>query len=172
MFQKNIYDHDVKESERNFLESIQKTKNSDALLLLLKKRLLEVLKLRELYETTLASSKEEQYRESSVMHASLEKLEKHDGKMDLIHYCATLLDDFDKDRSYKYGLSEVEIYKTRYIYGSVEAIIKEAIKNITVLQKDLLSRVEDERKKIETKFHAQYAMEQSMEHKLKDRSYV
>ena len=161
MFQKDLYDHDVKESEINFLEGIQKAKNSDELLLLLKKRLLEVLKLRQMYETTLASSKKEQYRESSVMHTSIAKLEKHSEEEDLIYYCALLLDDFDKDRSYNYGLSEIQIYETRYIYGSVEAIVKEAINSVAVFQKDFLSRVKEERVKIETQLHTQYTLDQT-----------
>lgn len=141
MFQKPIYDNDVKESEANFLSGIQKAKNDDEILVLLKKRLLEVLKLRELYETTLASSKDEQYRESSVMSFSIEKLKRYDAEMDLINYCALLLDAFDKDREYNNGLREEKIYKTRYIYGSVQAIVEHEIRKIANYKEDFLSKV-------------------------------
>lgn len=156
MFQKDIYDNDIKESKANFLFGIQKSKNDDEILVLLKKRLLEVLKLRELYETTLASSKNEQYRESSVMSFSIEKLKKYDDNTELVNYCALLLDDFDKDREYNYGLREIKIYKTRYIYGSVQSIIEHEIKDIENYKVDFLSKVYSQKDKLESQFCHQY----------------
>ena len=67
MFQKERYQQDEKTSQTNFTVSLLAASNDESVLECLKTRLLEVLKLREVYETTLASSNDEQYRESTVM---------------------------------------------------------------------------------------------------------
>ncbi len=166
MFQKDIYDKDVKESETNFLSGMEQSKNNNEILKLLKKRLLEVLKLRELYETSLASSKNEQYRESSVMGFSIDKLKKYAQEKELINYCALLLDAFDKDREYNYGLREEKIYKTRYIYGSVQAIVEYEIKKIETFKSGFLSKVHIRKEQIEEGFHKQYKQESQEQKKV------
>ena len=155
-FNKKAYDKQVKRSEKAFLSGISKAKDDDQILKLLKKRLLDVLELRELYETTHATSKGELYRESSVISHSIEKIMKHNDNSELIHYCALVLDDFDKDRGYKYGLYDEKIYKTRYIYGAVQSIVEYEINCIETVREGFLPRVKKEKEKIEVELHQQY----------------
>lgn len=156
-FTNKTYDRQVKTSEKNFVSGMNEAKNNDQILKLLKKRLLDVLELRHAYETVYSTSKSERYRESSVMSEAIDRLIKHNDNTELINYCASVLDDFDKDREYKYGLREEQIYKTRYIYGSVQSIIESEIDRIETFQEGFLSQVQIERDKIEASFRQQYS---------------
>ena len=159
MFQRELYREDVEISKSNFNNGLLEAKHHHEALILLKTRLMEALKLREVYETTLASSKNEQYRESSVMGTSINTLRKHEHETDLVHYCALLLDAFDKDREYKYGQREVELYKTRYIFGSVEAIVEYEISLLESFEEGITAKINNEKEKIEVGFRKLYSEE-------------
>lgn len=158
-FDKHTYDTQKEESEMTFHRGMRNAKNNDDILRLIKKRLYERFILRQNYATTHATDKEELYRESSVMSFSIEKLKKYDDETDLIHYCALLLDAFDKDREYNYGLRDEKLYTTRYIYGSVQAIVQDEIKEIENYRTGFLAKVYAQKEKIQTQFHKQYAEE-------------
>lgn len=155
-FDARTYNKEKEKSEMTFHTGMRNAKNHDDILPLIKKRLVERLTLRQSYETTHATDKEELYRESSVMSYSLEKLKKYDDETDLIHYCALLLDAFDKDREYNYGLRDEKIYKTRYIYGSVQAIVEDEIKEIENYQIGFLTKVYAQKEKIQNDFRKEY----------------
>lgn len=155
-FDKHAYKKQKETSETNFHSGMHRAKNNDDILALIKKRLYERFMLRQAYETTHATDKEELYRESSVMSYSLEKLRKYDDETDLIHYCALLLDAFDKDREYNYGLRDEKIYTTRYIYGSVQAIVEDEIKEIENYQIGFLTKVYAQKEKIQNDFRKEY----------------
>lgn len=158
-FDKQAYENTKKSSEENFISGMQKAKNDDEILVKLKVRLMELLELRQDYETTHATDKEEFYRESSVMSHSIETLEEYFDEMNLIDYCALLLDIFDKDREYNYGLREDKIYKTRYIYGSVQAIVEDEIKEVEKYHEGLLDKVYTRKEQLENDFTKQYAQD-------------
>lgn len=147
-FKKVDYDKRVKTSKANFNVGMSEAKSNEDILALLKTRLLDLLTLREHYETTHASSKNELYRESDVMSSSIDKLKKHEDESELINYCALLLEGFDKDREYNYGLREEKIYTTRYIYGSVQAIVESTIEDIENYSQGFLAKVSTQKKQI------------------------
>ena len=159
MFQKEIHGKDVEISRSNFTTGLLTAKNHEEVLILLKTRLLEAFKLRKVYETTLASSKGEEYRESLVMGASIDRLRKYEHETDLVYYSALLLDAFDKDREYKYGLSENHIYKTRYIFGDVQVIVEEEISLLESFEESITFNINSEKKKIELGFNKLYSDE-------------
>jgi len=136
--------------------SNNKTNKEKQILLLLKYRLDEAFELRWDYEHDNSTSQEEQYNESCVMPVVIKKLGSYWKESNLIHYCALVLDGFDKNRDYKYGLREDKAYKLRYIYGSIESLVKSEISEIETVYPGFLEKVAIQQKQLENEFCEQY----------------
>lgn len=148
-FDKTAHEEKNDDSILRFEEGLKSAQSNDEVLKLLKTILKEQFDLRWEYHSTNSSSKDELYNESEVMPWAIEKLQTFEEEESLIKYCAILLDFYNKDREYDYGLREEQMYKLRYIHGSVQGIVEQYINELEKYDVTILTQIEIAKDEVE-----------------------